>query len=44
MGNDTYEDDGTGNRYLIDMSYERNFTDGETIIQTNDWQFEPPPE
>lgn len=44
MGNDTYEDDGTGNRYLIDMGYERNFTDGETIIQTDDWLFEPPPE
>jgi hypothetical protein len=44
MGEDKYEDTGTGKRYLIDMGYERNFTDGEVIIQTNDWLYEPPPE
>lgn len=43
MGEDKYEDTGTGTRYLIDMRYERNFTDGETLIQTNDWLYEPPP-
>ena len=43
MGQDKYEDTETGKRYIIDMGYERNFTDGENIIQTNDWQFEPPP-
>lgn len=43
MGEDKYEDSGTGKRYIIDMGYERNFTDGETLIQTNDWSFEPPP-
>lgn len=43
MGEDKYEDTGTGTRYLIDMGYERNFTDGETLIQTNDWLYEPPP-
>ena len=42
MGEDKYEDTETGARYLIDMGYERNFTDGENIIQTNDWNFEPP--
>ena len=44
MGNDEYEDTETGNRYIMDMGYERNFTDGDTIIQTNDRLFEPPPE
>lgn len=43
MGLDKYEDTETGKRYTIDMGYERNFTNGENIIQTNDWQFEPPP-
>lgn len=42
MGEDKYEDTKTGTRYLIDVGYERNFTDGENIIQTNDWNFEPP--
>ncbi len=44
MGNDEYEDTATGNRYILDLGYERNFTDGETIIQTDDWLFEPPPD
>jgi len=44
MGNDEYEDTETGNRYVIDLGYERNYTDGRTIIQTNDMLFEPPPE
>ncbi|SLM28071.1 exported hypothetical protein [Desulfamplus magnetovallimortis] len=43
MGEDKYEDTGTGARYLIDMGYDRNFTNGEQIIQTNDWTYEPPP-
>jgi hypothetical protein len=42
MGEDKYEDSETGSRYLIDMGYERNFTNGEQIIQTNDWNYEPP--
>ncbi len=42
MGEDKYEDTGTGARYLIDMGYERNFTNGKEIIQTNDWNYEPP--
>lgn len=42
MAEDKYEDTETWKRYLIDMGYERNFTDGETIIQTNDWSFAPP--
>jgi hypothetical protein len=25
------------------MGYERNLTNGEHIIQTNDWNYEPPP-
>jgi hypothetical protein len=43
MGEDKYEDTQTGARYLIDMGYERNLTNGEHIIQTNDWNYEPPP-
>lgn len=43
MGLDKYEDTETEKRYIIDMGYERNLTNGENIIQTNDWQFEPPP-
>lgn len=42
MGNDKYEDTQTGARYLIDMGYERNFTNGSEIIQTNDRGYEPP--
>jgi hypothetical protein len=42
MGEDKYEDTETGARYLIDMGYERNFTNGEQIIQTNDWTYAPP--
>lgn len=42
MGEDKYEDTETGKRYIIDMSYDRNFTDGDTIIQTNDHTFTPP--
>lgn len=42
MGLEKSEDPGTGKRYIIDMSYERNFTDGDTIIQTNDQEFSPP--
>lgn len=42
MGEEKYEDTQTGARYLIDMGYERNFTNGEQIIQTNDWNYEPP--
>jgi len=44
MGEDEYEDTATGKRYVMDLGYARNFTDGETIIQTNDWNFEPPPD
>lgn len=43
MGKDKYEDSATGTRYLIDMGYARNFTDGDIIIQTDDQLFEPPP-
>ncbi len=42
VGVDKYEDPDSGSRYLIDMGYERNLTNGETIIQTNDWTFETP--
>jgi hypothetical protein len=43
MGEDKYEDTETGKRYIIDMGYERNYTNGDMIIQTDDWLFEPPP-
>lgn len=43
MGEDEYEDTETGKRYIIDMGYERNYTNGDMIIQTDDWLFEPPP-
>jgi hypothetical protein len=33
MGVDKYEDTETGSRYLIDMGYERNFTNGDTIFR-----------
>jgi hypothetical protein len=42
MGVDKYEDSESGTRYLIDMGYDRNFTNGEQIIQTNDWNYTPP--
>ena len=42
MGEDKYEDTETGTRNLIDMGYDRNFTNGGVIIQTNDWTYEPP--
>ena len=43
MGQDKYEDTETGKRFLLDMGYERTFTNGEKIIQTNDWNYEMPP-
>lgn len=42
MGEDKYEDTETGTRYLIDMGYERNYSNGDQIIQTNDLNYEPP--
>jgi hypothetical protein len=44
MGLSEYEDPQTGKRANLDMGYERTFTNGTEIIQTNDWQFEPPPD
>jgi len=44
MGVSEYEDPQSGKRATLDMGYERTFTNGNEIIQTNDWLYEPPPE
>jgi hypothetical protein len=44
VGLTEYADPQTGKRANLDMGYERTFTNGTEIIQTNDWQFEPPPD
>ncbi|MCB9883133.1 MAG: hypothetical protein H6834_15200 [Planctomycetes bacterium] len=43
MGLEEYRDPSSGQRMVLELGYERNYTNGSEVIQTNDWQWEPPP-